>query len=315
MLARLQQFTTLMLLASAAAWAAYFALSGQPAWGWGGAFVILVSYALFLAAEFVLLVWVQKDTADSPAKARHLIHAWWGEVITAPRVFCWRQPFRSNAEPDSVEPIEHRGVVFVHGFVCNRGFWNPWMKKLRQRGVPFVAVNLEPLFDSIDRYVGTIEAAVKRIELATGRPPVVVAHSMGGLAVRAWLDHFQADARVHRIITVGTPHSGTWLARYAHTVNSREMALKSQWLQGLAAQSPAQRHALFTCFYSNCDNIVFPTSTATLQGADNRHVPATAHVSMAYQPVVFNEVSRWLLSPDPVLDHAEWGAARASTAR
>jgi len=317
MLARFQQFITLTLVAVSIAWASYFAWSGQPAWGAFGAFLILAGYALFLAVEFLLLSWVQEDGPVPPAKAPQLFRAWWGEVLSAPRVFCWRQPFRSNAEPDNLEAASagRRGVVFVHGFVCNRGFWNPWMKDLRAREVPFVAVNLEPLFDSISRYVDTIELAVRRVELATGCPPVVVAHSMGGLAVRAWLDKFDADRRVHRIVTIGTPHSGTWLARYGRTVNSREMALQSPWISALALQSPSHRSALFTCFYSNCDNIVFPASTATLTGADNRHVPGTAHVHMAFQPAVFNEVSRWLVSSDAVSEPGDPVAARDRTAQ
>jgi triacylglycerol esterase/lipase EstA (alpha/beta hydrolase family) len=52
---------------------------------------------------------------------------------------------------------------------------------------------------------------VRRVTQATGLPPVIVAHSMGGLATRAWLRAFSADARVHRVITLGTPHGGTWL--------------------------------------------------------------------------------------------------------
>lgn len=301
MLARLQQFITLALLAGAIAWATYFVKVGRPAWGWFGALVILAGYALFLGFEFLLLACVQgSDGPAPPATAAHMLRAWWGEVLSAPRVFCWRQPFRSNIEPDNLHAGQAgwRGVVFVHGFVCNRGFWNPWMMQMRAQGVPFVAVNLEPLFDSIDHYVDTIDVAVRQIEVSTGLPPVVVAHSMGGLAVRAWIGRFNADHRVHRVITIGTPHGGTWLARYGRTVNSREMALKSAWLTTLAAQSPPHRHRLFTCFYSNCDNIVFPASTATLPGADNRHVPATAHVHMAFQPAVFNEVSRWVCSSD-----------------
>lgn len=318
MLARLQQFITLTLFAGAIAWATYFVQAGRPAWGWVGALLILAGYALFLGLEFLLLAWVQDEGGPvPPATATQLLRAWWGEVLSAPRVFCWRQPFRSNAEPDNLDANQagRRGVVFVHGFVCNRGFWNPWMKHMRRQGVPFVAVNLEPLFDSISRYVDTIDAAVRQVEISTGYPPVVVAHSMGGLAIRAWLDRFGADHRVHRVITVGTPHGGTWLARYGRTVNSREMALKSPWLAGLAAQSPARRHALFTCFYGNCDNIVFPASTATLSGADNRHVPATAHVHMAFHPAVFSEVSRWLLSSDSARKAAVANPARASAAQ
>lgn len=299
MLARLQQFITVSLVVAAAAWAIYFVQSGRPAWGAFGAILILTGYALFLGVEFLLLAWVQESKPLPAPTAAQLLRAWWGEVLCAPQVFCWRQPFRSRSEPDQLAAnvASGRGVVFVHGFACNRGFWNPWMKCLRATGVPFVAMNLEPLFDSISHYADTIDEAVQRIERATGMAPVVVAHSMGGLAVRAWLAKFDADQRVHRIITVGTPHSGTWLARYGRTVNSREMALKSAWLTGLAAQSSNDRHARFTCFYGNCDNIVFPASTATLQGADNRHIPATAHVHMAFQPVVFDEVSRWLAAP------------------
>lgn len=315
MLARLQQFITIGLLCGATAWAVYFLQSGRPAWGWVGALLILTGYALFLGVEFLLLAWVQEEGPSPRPKAVNLLKAWWGEVLTAPLVFCWRQPFRSTAEPDhlDVPPGGSRGVVFVHGFVCNRGFWNPWMKRMRASGVPFVAVNLEPLFDSISRYAETIDAAVRRVEEATGRSPIIVAHSMGGLAVRAWLDQFDADLRVYRVITVATPHGGTWLARYGRTVNSREMALKSPWLLALAAQSPIRRHALFTCFYGNCDNIVFPASTGTLPGADNRHIAAIAHVHMAFQPAVFSEVSRWLVSPNASPE--EPVAARASTAR
>ena len=318
MLARLQQLITLTLFAGAIAWATYFVQAGRPAWGWVGALLILAGYALFLGIEFLLLAWVQdRGGPVPPARATHMLQAWWGEVLSAPRVFCWRQPFRSNAEPDNLDAHQagRCGIVFVHGFVCNRGFWNPWMKQMRGLGVPFVAVNLEPLFDSITRYADTIDAAVRQVEMSTGRPPVVVAHSMGGLAVRAWLNRFGADHRVRRVITVGTPHGGTWLARYGHTVNSREMALKSPWLAGLAAQTPAHRHALFTCFYGNCDNIVFPASTATLPGADNRHVPATAHVHMAFQPAVFSEVSRWVLSSDVGSEDAVAVPARPNAAQ
>ena len=315
MLARLQQFITIGLFVGATAWAAFFVQSGRPVWGWAGALLILVGYALFLGIEFLLLMWMQEVGPAPRATGRQLLQAWWGEVITAPRVFCWRQPFRSHAEPDNFAAGQggRRGVVFVHGFVCNRGFWNPWMARLRAQGVPFVAVNLEPLFGSINEYVGTIEAAVQQVEAATGRSPVVVAHSMGGLAVRAWLDKFAADQRVHRIITIGTPHHGTWLARFGRTINGREMSLKSPWLLDLAAQSPTRRHALFTCFYSHCDNIVFPASAGTLAGADNRHVPATAHVHLAFQQTVFNEVSRWLASPGSA--DADLATARATAAR
>jgi hypothetical protein len=37
---------------------------------------------------------------------------------------------------------------------------------------------------------------------------------------------------------------------------------------------------------------VFPATTATLAGADNRHLPAVAHVAMLEHPAVWAEVLR-----------------------
>jgi triacylglycerol lipase len=301
MLARLQQTITLSLIAIAAGWAAAFIAAGRPLWAVGGALLVLFGYAIFLGIEFVLLALTRGDDPSPRATASQMLQAWWGEVVSAPQVFCWRQPFRSNALPDHLPPNAQgrRGVLMVHGFVCNRGFWNPWMKRLRAAEVPFAAVNLEPVFGSIDDYVGIVDAAAQRLQAATGMAPLVVAHSMGGLAVRAWM-HGVPRTRVHHVITIGTPHRGTWLARFGLTFNGNQMRMDNPWLgdlharETLLAQETPARAALFTCFYSHCDNIVFPPSTATLPGADNRHVPATAHVHLAFQDAVFSEVWRWV---------------------
>ncbi|HEX6707923.1 MAG TPA: alpha/beta fold hydrolase [Albitalea sp.] len=303
MLARLQQAVTLGLIALALAWAAYFYRAGSPVWAVAGALLIVFGYALFLAIEFVLLWFVNRGDPTPNATAWQLVKAWWGEVRTAPQVFCWRQPFRADAEPDFLPPgAQRRGVVLVHGFVCNRALWNPLMARLRALGIPFVAVNLEPVFGSIDRYAQVIEAAVRRVESATGQAPIVVAHSMGGLATRAWLGAYQADARVHRVITIGTPHRGTYLGRFGLTHNTRQMRPSSAWQEALAAAEPPQRFQRFTCFYGHCDNIVFPASTATLPQADNKHIAGVAHVHMAHHDEVVNEVLRWVATADSTSD-------------
>ena len=51
---------------------------------------------------------------------------------------------------DSQAPMPGPGgaVVLVHGFVCNRGFWLPWLRALRDRGLAYATVNLEPVFGS-----------------------------------------------------------------------------------------------------------------------------------------------------------------------
>ena len=252
--------------------------------------------ALVLALEFIVSHQVGARDPAPRASVRQFVRAWAAESRFALQVFGWRQPFRSNAIADHLPAGSRRGVVLVHGFLCNRGFWNPWMRALRASDRAFVAVNLEPITGPIDRYVQTIDAAVARVSAATGHAPLLVCHSMGGLAARAWLR--QADAsRVHRIVTIGTPHHGTWLARFGRTANARQMRVGADWLAQMSGDRAGARSARFTCWFSNCDNVVFPPSTAMLPGADNRLSAGRGHVEMAFDPVLRRETLALLDAP------------------
>jgi triacylglycerol esterase/lipase EstA (alpha/beta hydrolase family) len=300
-LAALQQVTTLGALLLAAVWTVALWRAGHPRWAICGAAILLAGYAIVLGAEFALLRLAHGSDPTPPATAAQLLRAWWAEVRSAPSVFCWRQPFRSRRWPDQLPAGARgrRGLLLVHGFVCNRGIWNPWMERLAAAGVPVVAVNLEPVFGSIDDVIGRIETAVQQLERCTGVAPLAVAHSMGGLALRRWWAEQDDAARLHHVVTLGTPHHGTWLARFGLTPNARQMRLHSPWLATLAAREPPGRAQHFTCFYSHCDNIVFPPATATLDGASNRHLAAVAHVHMVERPEPWAEVLRRLLEPAP----------------
>lgn len=294
MLARLQRLLVILALAAAVGWWMVGAATGLPLpWRVGVLLLILAPHAPVLALEFAML---RRYGRPQPAAAPGwlmLVRAWAGEVASGWLTFGWRQPFRSRSQADHLPAhgAGRRGVLLVHGFVCNRGLWLPWMRRLRERGVPYVAIDLEPVFGSIDDYVPLIDAAVARLEQATGLPPLIVAHSMGGLAVRAWMRYAaDADARCAGVVTIASPHHGTWLARFALTPNGRQMRRGNAWLERLASEEQAGRRARFTCFWGHCDNIVFPAATATLPQADNRHLPGVAHVHMVSHPAVFERV-------------------------
>ncbi len=295
-LARLQQVFTLGALALAMVWAAWQFAAGRPFWAVLGLALITLGHSLVLAFELVLLQATHGADPTPRADKRALLRAWWGEVLAAPVVFCWRQPFCSQRWPDQLPSKANgrRGVVFIHGFVCNRGLWNPWLKRLTAQGTPFVAVNLEPVFGSIDDTLGLVENAVRRVEAATGLAPVLVGHSMGGLVLRRWYAEHGGNTRMHHAITIGTPHQGTWLARWGHSSNAQQMRLSSPWLDTLRQREPADTARRFTCFYSHCDNVVFPPQMATLPGADNRHLHGLAHVHMADAPQPWAELQHWL---------------------
>jgi len=293
MLARMLQFTVLLVCTTSLTWLGIF-WERSPGLALSCFLGGLLLYVPFLGLQFLCLRRINLSDPAKPASWHQLIGACREEILQVPRTFFWRQAFFWNAIPDTdTDSIDHqgqRGAVFIHGFICNRGLWTPWLENLKKSRKAFVAVNLEPVFGSIDEYVPLIDEAVSRVTETTGMPPLIVCHSMGGLAVRAWLRSCPGtDARVHHIVTIGTPHHGTGLGRLAFTANGRQMRLDSPWLQQLQVDEPQVRRALFTCYYSNCDNIVFPASTAMLQGADNRLITGAAHVAMTFNQTVMSE--------------------------
>lgn len=294
MLARLQRRTMALMAMAALLWWSLLSNAGHPFWAWVGVVFVGLGYCLILAVEFTLLAVLHRDDPTPRAGLRTLVGAWWQECRIAMLVFGWRQPFRSNAVPDTSGRPGRRGIVFVHGYVCNRGVWLPWLERCRDEGRPCLALNLEPVFSPLDAYVPQLERAIAEMEARTGLRPVLVCHSMGGLVARAWMAAMPgADARIARVITIGSPHRGTWLARFSRTANSLHMRQASTWLCGLSEREPPERAARFTCFYGHADNIVFPPTAAILPGSVPHHLPGSAHVAMAFHPDVYREVFRW----------------------
>ena len=287
--ARWQKILVLGWLLASAAWLAW-AWPRSLALALGGWAIAASTSLAWLGLQFVLMRRINRRDATPAAGRWALLRAWWLEALTCTWVFGWLQPFAHRQQPDWLPPTPtgQRGVVLVHGFLCNRGVWLPWLPELRARGHAYVALTLEPAFGSVDDYVAAIDTAMRQVQAATGLPPVLVGHSMGGLAARAWLRTLaQPPAqRVYRILTLGTPHHGTWPARFSHTTNGMQMRLDSPWLQALAASESAAQRALFSCWYSDCDNIVYPTRSATLDGADNHLLHGLGHVHMLYAPQV-----------------------------
>lgn len=179
MIARLQTTFLLFALLYGAACLVWW-WPQQPLWAVLMALLPLWGLAAVLAVELVLMQRINRRDAVPLATAAQLLRAWWHEVGAALLIFGWRQPLWWRSPPDwlPAQPTGRRGVVLVHGLMCNRGVWLHWLGHLRAAGHAHVAVNLEPVLGSIDGYAKAIDEAVRRVTEATGLPPVLVCHSM-----------------------------------------------------------------------------------------------------------------------------------------
>ena len=194
----------------------------------------------------------------------------------------WLGPDRL-AKPASGRPP----LLLIHGYQCNRAFWFWLRPRLEAAGWTVATHSLEPVFSDIDAYAEGIARRIDEVLAATGAPQVIlVGHSMGGLASRAYLRR-HGTGKVARLITLGSPHRGTLLARLGLGPNARQMRVDSPWLRGLAAPLPPASVSIYSCH----DNYVFPQQAcSTLEGATNVAIGGVSHLGMAFSPRVLGNL-------------------------
>jgi len=207
-----------------------------------------------------------------------LTGVWARETWRSFKVFNVDQPWRAGFAEVIVHDPLRPAVLFIHGYMCNRATWRPWLidHGLARRW-NCATVNLEPVFGGVDHYQPTIHAAVERLLAGSGAERVtLVCHSMGGLAARSFL-RVHGHRAVARVVTIDTPHHGTLFARLGHGENSRQMQLACNYVRGLAE---SDEPVGFVCFASQHDNLIVPRDGQILACAEAIWFERIGHLSM-----------------------------------
>lgn len=215
----------------------------------------------------------------------------------------WTMPFHRFTKRVAIQ-TDALPVLLIHGYGCNSGYWHSMSKALTKASITHFAIDLEPIFLDIDGYATLIDRAVDTVCKETGQEQIIiVAHSMGGLATRAYLRDYGID-RIARVITLGTPHHGTCLANFGAGSNSKQMCWSGNaktgtpcpWLQELAGSENHRIRSRFVSIYSHHDNIVSPQTSAHLPGATNIEFGGIGHVALALHPVIQQSVIDHILA-------------------
>ncbi len=254
-----------------------------------GTFSTLEAWALVCAVPFGVMALVNIYTAAvsrGPEPWGAWIQSLFGEFRAGVIIFLFRQPWTRKAPRVLPSTGTHKRipVVLVHGYLCNHRVWDDVAPRLRAQGHDVLAVNLEPLFCSIDRYAEVVESAVQTLLTHSGQQQVaLVGHSMGGLAIRAWL-RTHGSARAARVLTLGTPHVGTQVPQHLKTQNGIQMTWKSEWLHTLTGSETAAIHQLFHIGLTPQDNIVYPQRAQVLPNVTATVFEGIGHLQMCLDP-------------------------------
>ena len=202
---------------------------------------------------------------------------------------------RGTASPSPLPDDGHRPVIFVHGLGGSPGNFLPMRTYFRLHGRRRTYAPAFAGGESLDQMAAQLARYLEEVVTVNGLPAdttvEVVAHSMGGLIARLAVD--LAPRRVSTLVTLGTPHSGSHLARYGYTARSLDLRPDSEVLARLGRQlpwlgPPAGPRAV--AFWSEADVIVLPAESARMDGARNVELPGSTHYGYLIHPAAWARV-------------------------
>jgi pimeloyl-ACP methyl ester carboxylesterase len=254
------------------------------------------------AASFVLAHHYRSPRSATPQRSRR---AWrrsrayvsellyfaaaWVAMICAPYVRRGTPATSIRARREQGARTAPRPVLLIHGFSCNAAVWAPVRRRLNAADIgPVTALDLEPLGADLDSYIPCLMGALQKLEQVTGREPVtLIGHSSGGLVARALLRRIE-PRRIRQLITLATPHHGTNLARCITGRQAAQLRPGSPWLRALNAAQDGALSVPTLCIYSLDDNIVAPSESAALRGAQRLELEGVGHFGVLHADATLN---------------------------
>jgi len=194
-------------------------------------------------------------------------------------------------------------IVLIHGLVDNRSIFTVLRRGLRRRGFGRVqSLNYSPLTDDVREVAERLRTEVEALCAETGYERVhLIGHSMGGLVARYYVQRMGGDQRVHTLVTLGTPHAGTYAARLVPHPVARQLRPGSDIVAELAEPAPGCR-TRFVAFWSDLDQMIIPSGSARLEHPDlsarNVFIRGVGHLSLPIDGRVVRDIGATLAHLD-----------------
>jgi pimeloyl-ACP methyl ester carboxylesterase len=204
-----------------------------------------------------------------------------------------------------VSNVEAAGtpILLVHGIVSNRSIFTLLRRGLTRRGFSNVfAMNYLTVANDVRAAAAGLSVEVEQIVEETGFERIhIIGHSLGGLIARYYVTRLGGDARVHTLITLGTPHSGSYAAYAVPTTLMQQMRPGSGLMRELDRPVRGCR-TRFISYWSDNDWAIHPHRNAALShgdlGARNIRLHGAGHLTLPMMGEVVHGISTALAHLD-----------------
>jgi triacylglycerol esterase/lipase EstA (alpha/beta hydrolase family) len=259
--------------------------------------LVAVAVAAFIAGIASFNVFTFVGAFARPPRPRGLALAFARELLAnlliipaLPLMALLGARYEARLEREPGRP-HRRPVILLHGYLMNRTNWLWLGAWLARRGIgPLYGLSYLTVVGT-DRGAEKLARFVEKLcRLEEVDRVDIVAHSLGGLVARHYIEALGGDRRVRRLLTIGTPHHGTSWARLA--VGTARHDLSVARADARAGSAPPEG-VLYTSIWSPCDNLVVPAESA-------RIAPAAAGVAAGgVEDVVFEGLGHLSLLVSP----------------
>lgn len=197
----------------------------------------------------------------------------WGLLPFWPLFMLLGRSWESGASPG------RRPIVLLHGFALTQTSWLVLGRRLASRGLGPVYGMTYFSLQSVSTSAEHLRSFVEQVVARTGAERVdIVAHSMGGVVARYYAERLGGAARLGRLITIGSPHRGTHMGRYALVTGARDLAVGSGLLDELV---PPSTGGPYLSIWSRSDSIIIPQDSSSIPPPhDNRVFDDLGHLSL-----------------------------------